>query len=124
VQGGFFLMKKPLGRSGFGVQHLENCYSLMMDARIVKRVCGIAPIVMSLIALALVIEGAIEFGNHPPADEGWQAHIFQILMIAELPVIFAFMLMNRYSLKRILPTLGAQVLLWLIAAGALRFFSL
>jgi hypothetical protein len=26
VQGGFFLVKKPLGRSGFGVQQLENCY--------------------------------------------------------------------------------------------------
>jgi hypothetical protein len=96
----------------------------MMDARIAKRVCGIAPIVMSLIALVLVIEGVIEVGNHPPADEGWQAHIFQILMIAELPIIFAFVLMNRHSLKRILPTLGAQVLLWLIAAGAVRFFSL
>jgi hypothetical protein len=27
VQGGFFLGKKPLGRSGFGVQQLENSYS-------------------------------------------------------------------------------------------------
>jgi hypothetical protein len=27
VRGGFFLRKKPLGRSGFGVQQLENRYS-------------------------------------------------------------------------------------------------
>jgi hypothetical protein len=27
VQGGFFLGKKPLGCSGFGVQQLENSYS-------------------------------------------------------------------------------------------------
>jgi hypothetical protein len=96
----------------------------MMDAGRVKRVCGIAPIVMSLIALALVIEGVIEFGNRPPADEGWQAHIFQILMAAELPVIIAFVAMSWRSLKRSLPTLGAQVLLWMVAVGAVRFFSL
>jgi hypothetical protein len=48
----------------------------MIDAGKMKRICGITPIVMSLIALALVMEGVIEFGNHPPADEGWQAHIF------------------------------------------------
>jgi hypothetical protein len=78
---------------------------------------------MSLIALALVIEGVIEFGNHPPADEGWQAHIFQILIVAELPIIAAFVVVSWHSLKRSLPTLGAQVLLWAVALGAVRFFS-
>ncbi|MGA3345081.1 MAG: hypothetical protein ABSC76_09465 [Terracidiphilus sp.] len=96
----------------------------MMDAARVKRVCGIAPIVMSLIALALVIEGVIEFGDHPPADEGWQAHIFQILIVTELPVIAAFAVMSWHSLKRSLPTIGVQALLWLVAVGAVRFFSL
>jgi hypothetical protein len=88
------------------------------------RFCGIAPIVMSLISLALVIEGAIEFGSHPPADEGWQAHIFQLLMVTELPIILAFVVIGWHSLKRNLPTLGAQVLLWAVALGAVRFFSL
>ncbi|MGD0547075.1 MAG: hypothetical protein ABR991_04530 [Terracidiphilus sp.] len=96
----------------------------MIDASRVKRICAFAPILMSLIALALVIEGVIEFGNHPPADEGWQAHIFQILMVAELPIIFAFVAMNWRSLRRNLPTLGTQVLLWMVAIGAVRFFSL
>jgi len=95
----------------------------MMNERTVKRICGITPIVMSLIALALVIEGVIEFGNHPPADEGWQAHIFQILIVAELPIIAAFVVVSWHSLKRSLPTLGAQVLLWAVALGAVRFFS-
>ncbi len=96
----------------------------MMDASRVKRFCGVAPIVMSLIALALVIEGVIEFGNHPPTDEGWQAHIFQILMVIQLPIIAAFVAMNWRSLRRNLPTLGAQIFLWAIAVGAVRFFSL
>lgn len=96
----------------------------MMDASRVKRFCEVAPIVMSLISLGLVIEGAIEFGNHPPADEGWQAHIFQILMVIQLPIIAAFAAMNRRSLRRSLPTLGVQILLWVVALGAVRFFSL
>ncbi|MGA2351273.1 MAG: hypothetical protein ABSF70_12635 [Terracidiphilus sp.] len=96
----------------------------MLDARKLKRVCGIAPIVMSLISLAVVVEGVIEFGHHPPTDEGWQAHIFQILMITQLPIIFAFVAVSWSSMKRSLPTLGAQVLLWMIAVGAVRLFSL
>jgi hypothetical protein len=95
-----------------------------MDVGRAQRFCKIAPIVMSLIALALVIEGVVEFGNHPPADEGWQAHIFQILMIAELPIIIAFVVLSWHSLKRSLAILGAQVLLWTVALGAVRFFSL
>jgi len=96
----------------------------MMDARWVKRFCGIAPIVMSLISLVLVIEGVIEFGNRPPADEGWQAHIFQILMVAQLPVILAYVAMSWHTLKRNLPTLVTQLLLWTVAVGVVRFFSL
>jgi hypothetical protein len=96
----------------------------MTDARRVTRFCGIAPIVMSLISLAIVIESAIEFGNHPPTDEGWQAHIFQILMVTQLPIILAFAVISWPSMKRNLPTLGAQLLLWTVALGALRFFSL
>jgi len=96
----------------------------MTDARRVTRFCGIVPMVMSLISLAIVIEGAIEFGNHPPADEGWQAHIFQILMVTQLPIILAYVVISRQSMKRNLPTLGAQLLLWAVALGALRFFSL
>jgi hypothetical protein len=96
----------------------------MANEGILKRICGIAPIAMSLIALAIVVEGVIEFGNHPPADEGWQAHIFQILMVAELPIIVAFIALSWRSLKQNLPTLAAQGLLWTAALGAVRFFSL
>jgi hypothetical protein len=79
---------------------------------------------MSVIALAIVIEGVIEFGSQPPTDEGWQAHIFQILMVTEIPIILAFITMSWRSLKRNLPTLGMQVVLWLVALGSVRFFSL
>jgi hypothetical protein len=79
---------------------------------------------MSLAALALVVEGAIQFGSHPLADEGWQAHTFQLLMIVQVPIILLFIANNWRSLRQHLPVLAAQVALWLLALGALRFFSL
>jgi hypothetical protein len=90
-----------------------------MDSQTVKRVTGIAPIVMSLLALAVVIEGMVEFGKHPPTDEGWQAHIFQVLMVAQVPVILLFIVTSWQSLKKSLPVLGAQVFFWALAVATL-----
>lgn len=95
-----------------------------MDPRTVKRISAIAPIIMSLIALAIVIEGHFEFGNHPPADEGWQAHLFQLLMVLQIPIILVYIAISWRTLKQALPVLAAQVILWLLALGALRFFNL
>jgi hypothetical protein len=89
-----------------------------------KRAVKFAPIVMSLIALALVIEGVLEFGHNPPKDEGWQAHLFQILMVVQLPIILTFIAMGWRSLKQNWPVLGTQVLCWLLALGALRVSGL
>ena len=90
------------------------------DSRVVKRAIKFAPMVMSLLALGLVAEGVIEFGQNPPKDEGWQAHLFQILMVVQLPIILAFLITGWRSLKQNLPVVGTQVALWLLALGALR----
>jgi multisubunit Na+/H+ antiporter MnhB subunit len=95
-----------------------------MNPRTVKRVTAIAPIIMSLAALAIVIEGHFEFGSHPPADEGWQAHLFQLLMVLAVPIILLYVAISWRSLKQAWPILTAQVFLWLLALGALRFFNL
>ena len=95
-----------------------------MNPRTVKRVTAIAPMVLSLAALAIVIEGHIEFGSHPPADEGWQAHLFQLLMVLAVPIILVYVAISWRSLKQALPILATQVCLWLLALGALRFFNL
>ena len=39
--------------------------------------------------MALAI-GSIAAGNGRQSDEGWQAHLWQLLMVAELPIIAAF----------------------------------
>ena len=95
-----------------------------MDSRTVKRVTAFAPIVMSLVALAIVIEGHFEFGSHPPADEGWQAHLFQLLMVLAVPIILLYIAISWRTLKQAWPILTVQVILWLLALGALRFFNL
>lgn len=95
-----------------------------MDSRTVKRVTAFAPIVMSLVALAIVIEGHFEFGSHPPADEGWQAHLFQLLMVLAVPIILLYIAISWRTLKQAWPILTVQVILWLLALGALRFFAL
>jgi len=95
-----------------------------MDPRTVKRISAYAPMVLSLAALAIVIEGHIEFGSLPPADEGWQAHLFQLLMVLAAPIILLYIAISWRSLKQALPVLAVQVFLWLLALGALRFFNL
>jgi hypothetical protein len=79
---------------------------------------------LSLTALAIVIEGHLEFGSHPPADEGWQAHLFQLLMVLAVPIILLYVAISWRTLKQAWPILAAQVIQWLLALGALRFFNL
>ena len=74
--------------------------------------------------VAVVIEGHFEFGSSPPTDEGWQAHIFQLMMVFQLPIIVLFVVASWRSLKRSLPVIGAQAFLFLLALGALRYFNL
>jgi hypothetical protein len=50
------------------------------------------PVAMSLTGLAIVLIHAAIFGVVHEADEGIAAHIFQLLMVAQIPVVafFAF----------------------------------
>jgi len=50
------------------------------------------PLAMSALALALVVAHVLTSGGVREADEGTAAHLWQLLMLAQLPVIafFAF----------------------------------
>ena len=50
------------------------------------------PLAMSLAALALVLGHAAIFGIVHEADEGTAAHVWQILMAAQLPIVAYFIL--------------------------------
>ncbi len=55
-----------------------------------KRFSAWVPIAMSLAGLALVLGHAAIYGIVHEADEGAAAHVFQILMVAQVPIIGYF----------------------------------
>jgi hypothetical protein len=55
-----------------------------------KQPSAVLPIAMSLIALCLVLGHVAIYGIIHEADEGAVAHLFQILMAAQVPVIIYF----------------------------------
>ena len=57
---------------------------------LLKRPSGFLPVTMSLAALALVVAHIIQYGPAPQADEGTAAHLWQLLMAAQLPIVAFF----------------------------------
>jgi hypothetical protein len=51
---------------------------------------AIAPIAMSTLALVLVLISAAVFGTAHESDEGAAAHIWQLLVAGQLPVVLFF----------------------------------
>ena len=79
-----------------------------------KQASALLPLAMSLAALALVLGHFAIFGIVHQTDEGTAAHIFQLLMVAQVPIVAFFALK---WLPRA-PTKAVQVLT-LQAAAAL-----
>lgn len=82
------------------------------------------PLAMSLAALTLVLGHAAIYGVVHEADEGTAAHIFQILMIAQLPIVAYFVIKwlpkrPRESLM-ILALLGGE---WLAAFAGVYWLT-
>lgn len=55
-----------------------------------RRPTAFLPPLMSLSALALVLGHVVLFGAAREADEGTAAHLFQLLLAAQLPIIVIF----------------------------------
>jgi len=55
-----------------------------------KQLSALAPIAMSLAGLALVLGHFAMYGVVHEADEGTPAHIFQLLMVAQVPIVLFF----------------------------------
>ncbi len=62
----------------------------MTVSDLLRRPTAFLPPVMSLAALALVLGHLALFGVVREADEGTAAHLFQLLLAAQLPIIVAF----------------------------------
>jgi len=85
-----------------------------MDVPMGKVTSAWLPIVMSLAALMLVSVQIITVGFTPARDEGVLAHLWQLLMVAQLPVIAFF----AYRWLRRVPWRAATVLVCQALAAA------
>jgi hypothetical protein len=71
---------------------------------------------MSLAALAIVIIHILRFGTAREADEGTSAHLWQILMAGQLPIIAFFAI--KWLPKNPKPALGVLALQLVAALAA------
>lgn len=95
-----------------------------MNDRLWSRPSALAPLVMSLIALVMVLVHASIFGIVNEADEGTLAHIFQILMIIQLPIAAYFLL--RYlptQPKQASKVIALQASAWITAIASVLWLT-
>ncbi len=81
-----------------------------MDGALLKRPSALIPVAMSVAALATVIGYAAMFGIARQADEGTAAHVWQLLMVGQVPVVAFFVI--RWLLtapRKAVPVLVLQV---------------
>jgi hypothetical protein len=89
-----------------------------MSLSTLKRPSAFIPIALSLVALSVVLGHIAMFGTARQADEGAAAHIWQLLMAGQLPIIafFAIKWLPRTRSQALL-ILGLQILAGLAAAA-------
>jgi hypothetical protein len=90
-----------------------------------KRPSAFLPVAMSLAALATVLGHVALFGAAREADEGTAAHVWQLLMVAQVPIMafFAIKWLPR-TFKEALQVLALQVGAALAALAPVFFLDL
>ena len=88
-----------------------------MNVPSIRQPSAFLPLAMSLAALGMVLGHFAIFGIVHEADEGTPAHIFQMLMVAQLPIVafFAITWLPRATRQAL------HVLAWQAAAGLAAF---
>ncbi len=61
-----------------------------MSAPSIKEPSALLPLIMSFVAIAIVVGHAVVFGIVHEADEGTPAHIFQLLIALQVPIVAFF----------------------------------
>jgi hypothetical protein len=88
-----------------------------MDISIMKKPSAFLPLAMSFAALVTVLVHVAMFGVVREADEGTAAHIWQILMAAQIPIVAFFAI-------KWLPRTPRQALLILALQGGTALAAL
>lgn len=91
----------------------------------IRQPSAFLPVAISLVALALVLSHVALFGVVHEADEGAAAHIWQILMAVQIPIIAFFAI--KYvpqKPKQALLVLALQIVAALTACAPVFFLKL
>ena len=96
----------------------------MKNVSLLKQPSAWIPLIMSLAALAVILSYVAIFGIVHHADEGAPAHIFQLIMIAQVPIAAYFAV--KWLPKRPKPALvvlALQAAAWIIPILAVIWFE-
>lgn len=96
-----------------------------MNVTLIKQPSALLPITMSLAALALVLGHIAIFGAAREPDEGAAAHLWQLLMAGQIPIIGYFALKwLQQAPAQALRVLGLQAVAALAACAPVYWFNL
>lgn len=88
----------------------------MIPRATLKQPSAFLPIAMSLLALGTVLLSVAIHGTAPQTDEGAGAHIWQLLMAAQIPIVLFFTIKwVPQSPRQALPILALQIVAALAA---------
>ena len=92
---------------------------------LLKRPSAFLPVAMSAAALAVVLVSVVFFGVVREADEGTAAHLWQLLIAGQLPVV-AFFVFKWLPLapRAAVPVLAIQAVAFLVALAPVYFLHL
>lgn len=92
---------------------------------IMKQPGAFLPLAMSLVALAMVLGSVARYGGGPAGDEGAVAHLWQLLMAGQMPIVafFAIKWLPRAP-RQTLYVLAEQAGAALASVAAVFFFNL
>lgn len=93
--------------------------------KLMKQPSAFLPVAMSFLSLAMVLGHVVMFGAVREADEGAAAHVFQLLMVAEVPVVafFAIKWFPRFP-RQALQVLLVQAAAAIAALAPVFYFNL
>jgi hypothetical protein len=97
----------------------------MTFSEMIKKPSAFLPVAMSITVLAMLCYVFIRFGVVREADEGTAAHIFQILMAGQVPIVafFAIKWLPRFP-RPALEVLALQACAGLAALAPVFYFKL
>lgn len=96
-----------------------------MSRRSINRVAGTAPIALSFLALLVVTVALVTGSAQGQTDEGAAAHIWQLLMVAQLPLLAVFVATADWKRSsRVVAMLALQALAIGAALAPVAYFRL